>query len=57
MRRTSIYAIITMLRTPVVHNASTLLGLNHPDKSVGFNQKPAFLFVITFYPILLFICL
>jgi hypothetical protein len=46
-----------LLCTPVVHNASTLLGLNHPDKFVGFNQKPAFLFVRNFYPILLFICL
>jgi hypothetical protein len=46
-----------MLCTPVARNASTLLGLNYPDKFVGFNQKLAFLFVRTFYPILLFICL
>ena len=32
-----------MLCTPVVHNASTLLGLNQPDKFVGFNQKLTFL--------------
>jgi hypothetical protein len=46
-----------MLCTPVARNASTLLGLNQPDVTVGFNQKPAFLFVRIFYPILLFICL
>jgi hypothetical protein len=43
------------LRTPVARNASTLLGLNQPDTLVDFNQKPAFLFVRTFYPILPFI--
>jgi hypothetical protein len=31
-----------LLHTPVVYNASTLLGLNQPDITVSFNQKAHF---------------
>jgi hypothetical protein len=31
-----------LLRTPVVYNASDLLGLNQPDITVSFNQKAHF---------------
>jgi transposase len=37
-----------LLRTPVARNASTLLGLNHPDMAVGFNKKTHFYFCQNF---------